>query len=388
VSKKLAIYVHEFQKEVGHSRALIEILKNYKDLNEYEIIHVVAYDLGDMNELLDNYKGLFKFYRVPKICSRTFLSKAIFYQLYAFFLSLLLKHRTFCKISMGTAILHADVTYVQFIQEQAAYFYFQNYQWKWTPTIVVRYLYKKVLFYYFIICERILFNKKKIKIICCGQFMQDYLFSKYKLDSMQVTTIYSSVNFEEFTESIREKEDLFAEMMVSYPALKGINIKEEIFLFVGAFERKGLKFSIAALQKSSIKIKQLIVVGMPESGSGLPAHDGIRIFWIKHTKEISKFYELAGVFLFPTVYEPFGLVIIEAFRMGLKIYVTKKNVGACELIRPDEYINFIDDVHNFQLPSTLLMTQAIKNKLMKERVKFLSLVSWEKSAQEFFDFII
>jgi glycosyltransferase involved in cell wall biosynthesis len=385
--KNLVIYVHEFQKEVGHSRALIEILRNYKNLNDYETIHVVAYDLGDMSDLLEQYKGTFKFYRVPKVCSKVFLVKAIFYQIYVFFLSMYLGHHNFLKISMGTAVLHADVSYVQFIQEQAAYFYFESYDWKISPMMLIRYLYKKLLFYYFIFCERVLFSKDKIKIICCGQFMTDYLLGKYKLSTAQVTTIYSSVNFSEFAETSISKVELFSGMLNRYPVLKGLNLEKEIFLFIGAFERKGLKFAISALQKSAIENKQLIVIGMPESGSKLPDHDGINLFWIPHTKEVSKFYELAGVFIFPTIYEPFGLVIVEAFRMGLQIYVTKKHVGACELIRPDDHISFIEDVHTFELRSSSLMSIETKSKLMKDRVKFLNLISWEKSAQEFFAFI-
>jgi UDP-glucose:(heptosyl)LPS alpha-1,3-glucosyltransferase len=217
--------------------------------------------------------------------------------------------------------------------------------------------------------------------------MQDFLQSKYKLDVSQVTTIYSSVNFNEFTESQKTRAELLLEMTLTYPVLKELRLDQEIFLFVGAFERKGLKFAISALNESSIKDKQLIVVGMPEAGSSMPKHEGINLFWIPHTKEVSKFYEIAGVFVFPTIYEPFGLVILEAYRMGLQIYVTKKYVGACELIRPDEYISFIDDVHSFELKVGPIITQEHKNKLMKDRVKFLNLISWERSAQEFFAFI-
>jgi glycosyltransferase involved in cell wall biosynthesis len=385
--RKLAIYVHEFQKEVGHSRALIEILKNYKNLNEYEVIHVVAYDLGDISDLQKLFHGVFKFYQVPKIFSQIFLTKAIFYQIYCLFLSLVVGHKHFLKISMGTAILNANVSYVQFIQEQAAYFYFENYQWSLSPMVIIRYFYKRILFCYFIFCERIVFSRDHIKIICCGKFMQDFLQSKYKLDLSQVTTIYSSVNFNEFIESQKSKEELHSELTLSYPVLKNLRLDQEIFLFIGAFERKGLKFAISALQESSVKDKQLIVIGMPEAGSSLPMHVGINLFWIPHTKEVSKFYEMAGVFIFPTIYEPFGLVILEAFRMGLQIYVTNKYVGACELIRPDEYISFIDDVHSFQIKSGPIITREHKNKLMKDRVKFLNLISWERSAQDFFSFI-
>jgi len=387
MSKRLAIYVHEFQKEVGHSRALIEILQNFDQLNSYDEIHVVAYDIGDMADLRAIYQGHLRFYRVPKFVPMIFLVKAIFFQIYCYILSKILGHEKFLKISMGTAILHADVSYVQFIQEQAAHFYFENYKLESNPLSWGRYFYKKILFFYFILCERILFFKKDIKIICCGKFMEEFLAKKYCLSAHQLTTVYSSVNIKEFSSAKKNLEDLWKEMCKDYPVLRELNLQEEIYLFVGAFERKGLVFAINAIKKSHNKFKQFIVVGMPEAGKSIPEHEGIHIFWIPYTKEISKFYELAGVFIFPTIYEPFGLVIIEAFSMGLKIYVTKKNVGACELISVDEHMNFIDDVNDFKIKTEAKMSSEIKTNLIQSRRKLLNLVSWEKSAQEFFEFI-
>lgn len=217
--------------------------------------------------------------------------------------------------------------------------------------------------------------------------MEEFLAKKYCLSAHQLTTVYSSVNIKEFSSAKKNLEDLWKEMCKDYPVLRELNLQEEIYLFVGAFERKGLVFAINAIKKSHNKFKQFIVVGMPEAGKSIPEHEGINIFWIPYTKEISKFYELAGVFIFPTIYEPFGLVIIEAFSMGLKIYVTKKNVGACELISVDEHMNFIDDVNDFKIKTEAKMSSEIKTNLIQSRRKLLNLVSWEKSAQEFFEFI-
>jgi UDP-glucose:(heptosyl)LPS alpha-1,3-glucosyltransferase len=51
------------------------------------------------------------------------------------------------------------------------------------------------------------------------------------------------------------------------------------------------------------------------------------------TRELQKYYAAADVFLFPTTYDAFGMVVLEAMSAGLPV-ITSDQAGAAELIEP------------------------------------------------------
>jgi glycosyltransferase involved in cell wall biosynthesis len=51
------------------------------------------------------------------------------------------------------------------------------------------------------------------------------------------------------------------------------------------------------------------------------------------TRELQKYYAAADVFLFPTTYDSFGMVVLEAMAAGLPV-ITSDQAGAAELIEP------------------------------------------------------
>jgi glycosyltransferase involved in cell wall biosynthesis len=65
----------------------------------------------------------------------------------------------------------------------------------------------------------------------------------------------------------------------------------------------------------------LLVVGEGEQGgfmAGLPPEVAQRIIFVgSEFNQVERYYAAADVFMFPTVYEPFGLVILEALSSGL-----------------------------------------------------------------------
>jgi UDP-glucose:(heptosyl)LPS alpha-1,3-glucosyltransferase len=56
-----------------------------------------------------------------------------------------------------------------------------------------------------------------------------------------------------------------------------------------------------------------------------------RIIFHSHSKRVETFFAAADCFIFPTVYEPYGLVISEAMASGLAV-ITSRAAGAAELI--------------------------------------------------------
>jgi UDP-glucose:(heptosyl)LPS alpha-1,3-glucosyltransferase len=62
---------------------------------------------------------------------------------------------------------------------------------------------------------------------------------------------------------------------------------------------------------------------------------GGRVHFLPPTQEIARFYAAADVFLFPTTYDAFGMVVLEAMAMGIPVIVSK-DAGAAELIHAHE----------------------------------------------------
>jgi len=62
------------------------------------------------------------------------------------------------------------------------------------------------------------------------------------------------------------------------------------------------------------------------------AHSERILFVGRRSNDVERFYAAADVFLLPTLYEPFGLVILEALASGLPSIVSA-SAGACELLQ-------------------------------------------------------
>ena len=85
------------------------------------------------------------------------------------------------------------------------------------------------------------------------------------------------------------------------------------------------------------------------------------------------------------MYEPFGLVILEAYASGMQVFVTKKDVGASELIGGEEEVYFVDDGIDFSKIKKL--TTEEKLQINKKRMPTLENLVWDNQSKHFYDFI-
>lgn len=151
----------------------------------------------------------------------------------------------------------------------------------------------------------------------------------YGIPEEKITVCYSGVNLDEFHPGNREKYR--KEIRERF----GIDENDTLAIFVGnPFSRKGLDYLFEALAK--IPGLKLLVCGKDDLEpyrklAGKLGIDG-RVFYNPIlTPEINKFFAAADFFAFPTLYETFGLVIVEAMASGIPV-VTSRLAGASELI--------------------------------------------------------
>lgn len=371
---KLCFFVHECFLETGHTRAMLEVIRAAEPGTIQEL-HLIYFEGGDNKELLPEFSGKIVHHKVPFRWMFPFLFKAIFYQLYCFFLIRFTLPTDSIKIGIGTACLNVDMVNVQFVQSQWEPLYFKN-----KNPLSLRNIYKRILFKYFYICEVFLYRKESLIVMSLSQLVTDYLQEKFQIKDKNIETIYSSTNLSHFPMPAIEKNDVYEDLVKTYRGLESLNLDKPIFLFVGAYERKGLDKALHYLK--DIKDSQIIVIGKPESGVKYKFSSQPNVISIPFTKELKKFYELSDVFIFPTVYEPFGLVISEAASMGNLTLVPRNNVGASEILEGLESVLFLDETQiDFRDIKPLSLDEKRRNaQSVRQR---LSQYSWKKAASQF-----
>ena len=113
---------------------------------------------------------------------------------------------------------------------------------------------------------------------------------------------------------------------------------KKILLFVGAFERKGLFFLLRAL-KTPFQIHQdwdLVVVGQGpvERAKNECRNLDIesRVHFLGSRADVARYYAASDLFVLPSLYDPFGLVAIEALASGCPVIVSRDS-GSFDLIK-------------------------------------------------------
>jgi len=116
----------------------------------------------------------------------------------------------------------------------------------------------------------------------------------------------------------------------------GIAENEIVILYIGTgFERKGLRYLIEGLAHFDSPSFRLMVVGKGpiEKYRHLAQRLGLeaRVHFYGPNPNAPLFYSIADIFVLPTLYEPFGLVVLEAMSFGVPVLVSQY-AGAAELI--------------------------------------------------------
>lgn len=137
------------------------------------------------------------------------------------------------------------------------------------------------------------------------------------------------------------------EVRMSIRKRYGISKADIMLLFVGyEFERKGLEYAIRALSILNQKNVKLLVVGSGNRKryAALARELGVsrQVIFTGFVEEVHNFFSAGDIFVYPTLYEPLGLVITEAMASGLPVVISKI-AGAAELISPGEDGILIED---------------------------------------------
>jgi UDP-glucose:(heptosyl)LPS alpha-1,3-glucosyltransferase len=184
-----------------------------------------------------------------------------------------------------------------------------------------------------LLIERMIFNGHRfMKVIAISGLVKKNILEHYHVDQGDIKVVYNGVDLDRFSPLNR---DLYRkEIRNKY------SISDDGFLalFVGSgFERKGLRFLLEAAELVPSPLTVLIAGKGPEKKYRRLVKRQNVIF-CGPQREIHKYYAASDIFVFPTIYEPFGNVHLEALASGLPVITTSLS-GAAEIIR--------DGVHGF-----------------------------------------
>lgn len=212
----------------------------------------------------------------------------------------------------------------------------------------------------------------------------EYLI-KYGAQESNITRYnFTSLNKDDILEtklSRKEKEKFRREL----------KIEEEIaILVVGRFVKsKGIDFVLNAADCMPDEVGYYIVGDVPTADylsivrkKELKTVHFIR-FQVK--EELKKYYKACDIFVFPTRYDPWGLVVNEAMANGMPILSTDQSAAALHFIQDNEngFLYKVDDKEDYIRKLKVMCSDlSLLNKMSEKNIDLIQDYSIEKMAEQ------
>ncbi len=209
-------------------------------------------------------------------------------------------------------------------------------------------------------------------VIAVSEQTKKDLIEMLEFDEKKIHVIYEALP----TENIVKKED----MLPREDLEKLYGITKPYFLWVGTQEpRKNLKRAYEAWKQFSGEY-DLVLIGASGTREIKP-EAGVKILGYLTNAQVASFYKHAELLLFPSLYEGFGLPILEAFQYDCPV-VTTNNSGMSE--SAGDAATFIDPYSVQSIAEGIGKTLKMKNKAdrSKKMKAQLAKFSWEKAAKD------
>lgn len=225
--------------------------------------------------------------------------------------------------------------------------------------------------------EKEAFRQAKVVIAVSDQVKQE--LSDIGIEQERIKVIFNGVDTQEFCPGEVARNQL------------GLPEGVTMAMFAGDIRtnRKNLDSVLYAL--AQVPALHLAVIGAVE-GSPYPKlaqQLGIseRVRFLGFRSDIADLMRAADLFVFPSRYEPFGMVVSEAMAVGLPV-ITAANVGAAEIITPDCGIVIPDseDIQALAKALTMLATDEPLRRRMGEAGRTIAEHhSWVSKAKIYID---
>jgi glycosyltransferase involved in cell wall biosynthesis len=251
-------------------------------------------------------------------------------------------------------------------------------------------------------------NKSAISILDLSYIHFPELFKPTDLNQLTKWTKYSVGKASKiFTISKASKDDIIKEykvpgqrIAVVYPGIKAISdmnvikekyeIKKDYVLFVGTLQpRKNIVRLIEAFSRLKRDI-ELVIVGkkgwLYEEILSAPkkyqVESRIRFFDSVTDADLPYFYQNAICFVLPSLYEGFGLPVLEAMKYGCPVVTS--NISSLPEAGGDAalYVNPQDTDDIREKLELIIDDEKLRKELIRKGYEQIKKFSWEKTAKE------
>jgi glycosyltransferase involved in cell wall biosynthesis len=169
---------------------------------------------------------------------------------------------------------------------------------------------------------------------------------------------------------------------------QGLPKNAKVVLTIGALVRKGIDSALHVLAALPSDVHLLAVGAGPHSrilAAGRAMGLAARLHLVHHEPAIERCFRAADIFLFPTRYEPFGMVIAEAWATGVPV-VASGVTGALEWATADKHALVVDDPTDVQSLTSavtrILRDPTTAETLAREGRTLAHAFRWERIAEE------
>ena len=209
--------------------------------------------------------------------------------------------------------------------------------------------------------ERHCFNNAKY-IIANSNMIKEEIIDTYNINPSKIYVIYNGIEFKEF-----DYEKSFKKLSNEFL----INKNQPILLFVGSgFKRKGAEEFLEIISKINNTAFKAFIIGKEKNikhyqnlSKKLNIDD--QVVFTGPRKDVDDFYTIGDIFIFPTHYDPFSNVVLEAMNFENVVFTTRRN-GASEILDEDFIMEKPYDTKVISMINNLLIN---KIALDKEKIK-------------------
>jgi glycosyltransferase involved in cell wall biosynthesis len=193
----------------------------------------------------------------------------------------------------------------------------------------------------------------------------------------RIHVILNGVDLEEFTPGSIDRPSL------------GLPVDKTLALFAGDIKtnRKNLDTVLRAL--ATVSDMELVVVGSlkgspyPDLAKQLGISD--RVHFLGFRKDLPQIMRGVDLFVFPSRYEPFGMVVTEAMAAGLPV-ITAASTGAAQLVTPESGI-VVQDAEDMNALA-LALTSLRDDRLLRQKMgavgrEIVQQHDWKSKAQQY-----
>jgi glycosyltransferase involved in cell wall biosynthesis len=219
-------------------------------------------------------------------------------------------------------------------------------------------------------------TKESGYIVCDSQSTKQDAQDLLQISETKLDVIYPGVKVETVP------KQTVTETMEKY------HVQKPYILSVGKIEpRKNIKRLIEAFQQSKLKDTELIIIGPLgwDEKEIMKTQPHIRFLGYINDTELYSFYTNALFFVYPSLYEGFGLPIVEAMNFGCP--VASSNTSSMKEITQDYGVLF--DPENVASVKDAIISlssnEDLRNKLSKKSLERAKYFSQQRFTQEWFN---